>query len=288
MLDEVSALAASLDSLELRSYALGARSQTAFERRRFRDAANWSEQRLELLAGIDDPDHRCEAYESGTPVAAALGGFDEARRLVGLHGDLARRLSPHHRVHTVSLELELADALGDWAALASAPGRVWDLVSANLATPCVRNHRDLLLCGVAHLILGDESRSAELERDARRVAGEGFESYLAGPMLRMALARADRSAAEALVEIPIERTNVWGVGAVAARLDALVALQLRELIEPEAALLIQEPSILEPFALRALGAARRDDELLARADERFVELGLEWHRSQTERLLSGL
>ena len=288
MLDEVSALAASLDSLELRSFSLGARSQTAFERRRFRDAATWSKQRLELLAGIDDPDHRCEAYESGTPVVAALGRFDEARRLVGLHGDLARRLSPHHRVHTVSLELELADALGDWAALASETGRVWDLVFANLATPCVRNPRDLLLCGVAHLVLGDESRAAELERDAIRVAGEGFESYLAGPMLRMALARADRLAAEALAEIPIERTNVWGVGAVAARLDVLAALHRRELIEREVTVLLQEPSILEPFALRALGTARRDDDLLAKADERFAELGLDWHRAQTERLLAGL
>jgi hypothetical protein len=45
---------------------------------------------------------------------------------------------------------------------------------------------------------------------------------------------------------------------------------------------------VEPFALRALGAARNDDELLARADERFAELGLAWHRSQTERLLAGL
>ena len=288
VLDEASALAESLDNLELRSYALGARSQTAFERRQFLQAATCSEQRLELLAAIDDPDHRCEAYESAAPVVAALGRFDEARRLIGLHGDLARRLSPHHRVHTVSLELELADVLGDWATLASETGRVWDLVSENLATPCVRNPRDLLLCGVAHLFLGDEERAAELERDARRVAGEGFESYLAGPMLRMAVARADRLATEELAEIPIERTNVWGVGAVAAHLDALVALRRRELIEDEVTVLLGEPSILQPFALRALGAARHDDELLARADERFVAFGLEWHRAQTETLLSGL
>ncbi len=288
VLDEASTLAESLDNLELRSYALGARSQTAFERRQFLQAATCSEQRLELLAAIDDPDHRCEAYESAAPVVAALGRFDEARRLIGLHGDLARRLSPHHRVHTVSLELELADVLGDWATLASETGRVWDLVSENLATPCVRNPRDLLLCGVAHLFLGDEERAAELERDARRVAGEGFESYLAGPMLRMAVARADRLATEELAEIPIERTNVWGVGAVAAHLDALVALRRRELIEDEVTVLLGEPSILQPFALRALGAARHDDELLARADERFVAFGLEWHRAQTETLLSGL
>jgi hypothetical protein len=46
--------------------------------------------------------------------------------------------------------------------------------------------------------------------------------------------------------------------------------------------------VLEPFALRALGATRRDDDLLARADAGFVKLGLKWHRSQTERLVAGL
>ena len=288
MLDEVSELTASLESVELRSYALGARSQTAFERRCYQDAATFSEQRLELLAGIDDPDHLCEAYESAAPVAAALGRFDEARRLIGLHGDISRRLSPHHRVHTVSLELEVADVLGDWSTLASETGRVSDLVFANLSTPCVRNPRDLLLCAVAHVVLDDESRAVELERDARRLACEGFDSDRVGPMLRMALVRGDSSSAEALADIPIERTNVWGVGALAARLDMLAALQRRELIEREATALLQEPSILQPFALRALGVMRRDHELLADADERFQAFGLEWHRSQTERLLTGL
>ncbi len=288
MLDEASAVAASLDSLELRSFALGARSQTAFERRRYSEAGRWSDQRLELIDGIDDPDHRCEAYESGAPVATALGDFARARDLTMLHEDLARRLSVHHRVHTVSLELELADAIGDWTTLASTTGRVWDLVSANLDTPCVRNPRDLLLCAAAHCALGDEARAAELERDARRIAGEGFESYFSGPMLRIALGRGDRAAAEALIDVPIERTNVWGVGALAARIDVLLALRRSELVESEASVLLVDASILEPFALRALGATRGDDDLLARADERFVALGLDWHRSQTERLLAGI
>jgi hypothetical protein len=81
---------------------------------------------------------------------------------------------------------------------------------------------------------------------------------------------------------------VWGVGALAARLDMLAALHWRELIEREATALLQEPSILQPFALRALGVVRRDHELVADADERFQALGLVWHRSQTERLLTGL
>ena len=51
--------------------------------------------------------------------------------------------------------------------------------------------------------------------------------------------------------------------------------------------LVQPGTSVEPFALRALGVARRDDAMLARADELFATLGLEWHRAQTERLLGG-
>jgi hypothetical protein len=287
LLREAGEAAESLGNAELRSFALGARSQTAFERRRFTESGTWSDQRLELIGRIDDPDHRCEAYESGAPVAAALGDFERARELTELHAELARRLSPHHRVHTVSLELELADVVGDWVMIAAETGRVWDLVAANLATPCVRNPRDLLLCSAAHVVLGDEPRAEALERDAVRVAGEGFESYLNGPWLRIAIARGDRSFAEGLLESPMERTNVWGVGAIAARVDALAALRRTDLVESEVASLLDDPSVLDPFALRALGIVRHDDELLREADEKFAALGLDWHRSQTERLLAG-
>ena len=287
-LHQIAKAAEKLGSLELRSYALGARGQAAFERRSFTESATWSEQRLELLSAIDDPDHRCEAYESGVPASAAVGRFEDAPRLAELHLELAQRLSAHHRVHAVSLELELGDALGDWEALGGQTARVWDAVSANLATPCVRNSRDLLLCGLAHLRLGDGSRATELERDAARIVGEGYDTYLSAPRLRMALERGDRATTEALIELPVERAHVWGPGVFSTRLDALVALRRHDLVEREAPVLMQAGTMLEPFALRALGAARGDDELLAHADERFTELGLEWHRSQTERLLAGI
>ena len=283
VLEEAARLAESLGSLELRSFALGARTQAAFDQRRFQEAAAWSDQRLALLPGIDDPDHLCEAYEAGSPAAAAVCRFDEARRLAELHGGLSQRLSAHHRVHSVSLELELADALGDWQALAAQTDRAWAAIAANLATPCVRNPRDLLLCGLAHLCLGDESRATELELDGLRLAGEGYETYLSGARLRIALERGDRLAAESLIELPVERALVWGPGIFAARLDAFIALGRHDLIEREAPELAQPGTTVEPFALRALGVARGDDELLARADERFAALGLEWHRAQTER-----
>jgi hypothetical protein len=247
-----------------------------------------SDERLALLPGIDDPDHLCEAYEAGSPAAAAVCRFDEARRLAALHGDLAQRLSAHHRVHSVSLELELADALGDWMELASQTDRALAAIDANLATPCVRNPRDLLLCSLAHLCLGDEIRANELERDGHRLAGEGYETYLSGVKLRMALERGDRRALEPLVGLPVERALVWGPSIFAARLDALIALGFRDRIEAEAPELTQTGTTVEPFALRALGFARSDDDALARADELFAALGLEWHRAQTERLIAGL
>lgn len=272
----------------LGSYALGARSQAAFTRARFHEAASSSDRRLELVARIDDPDHLCEAYESGVPVMAAVGRFEEARRLVEQHWALARRLSPHHRVHAISLGLELAALLGDWAYLAAETDRAVDLVEKNLDTPCVRNPRDLLLCAAAHSCLGDEPRARELEAEAARLAPEGYESYLSEPRLRLALVRGVRHEAEALAALPLERVFVWGPAVFTTRLDAMVALNARARIEREALALAEPGSVVEPFALRALGFARADDELLARADDRFLRLGLDWHRAQTERLVAGL
>lgn len=288
LLQQAAALVEALDDRALRSFAFGARAQAAFERHRFQEAATWSERRLELVSEIDDPDHLCEAYESGVPIAAAVERFSEARRLAGLHWEQARRLSAHHRVHAVSLGLELADVLADWTWLASETDRVSDLVADNLATPCVRNPRDLLLLAVAHVCLGDEIRAGELELEAGRIAPEGYDSYLSGPRLRLALQRGDRTQARALVALPLERSSTWGPAVFATRLDALVALQDRAEIERFAPSFVQRDTFVEPFALRALGAARYNDELLERARARFVGLGLDWHAAQSERLLAGI
>lgn len=266
---------------------MSACSVAAFERRDFHAPAALSDRRLELLDAVDDPDHLCDAYESSAPIAAAVGRFDEARQLAKLHEDLARRLSPHHRVRAISLVLELGDVLGDWATVAAQTERVWNAVAANLATPCVRNPRGLLLCAVAQLCEGDEPRAAELERDADRIGGTGYDSYLSGPRLRIALERGDRSSAAELLQLPVERGFVRGAGAMAARLDAL-AFGRFDLVEREAPVFVRPGLVLEPFALRALGVARGDDELLQQADDRFAALGFEWHRALTPRLVAGV
>jgi hypothetical protein len=42
---------------------------------------------------------------------------------------------------------------------------------------------------------------------------------------------------------------------------------------------------MEPFALRALGVVREDEEMISRAVERFDALALGWHAAQTRALL---
>jgi class 3 adenylate cyclase len=282
---EAARVAEELGDLALRSYAFAARSHAAFVRGNFEEAALWTERRLELVAELDDPDGLCEAYESAVPVAGAVGRFREARRLAGQHLALARRLSAHHRVHAVSLELELDESLGDWEGLVRGTDRVVRAVQDNLDTPCVRNARGLLVSALAHLCIGDVQTARELEARAEGLAGRGHEFALDPVRLRMALVRGDGAAARELLRTPIRRTFVWGASVFAVRLDALTALGDREAIEQEAPALARPRTYAEPFALRALGAARREDALLERAQKRFRALGLHWHAAETERLL---
>ncbi len=286
-LQSLSDLVERIGDPELRSFTFAVRGHAAFEHLRFEEAAAWSERRLELVPQLEDPDGLCEVYESGVPVAAAMGQFGEARQLADLHWDIARRLSAHHRLHSISLPLEIAEMLADWSVLAGDTDRIADAVARNLSTPCMRNARDLLVCALAHAYLGDEGRARDLELEAESVAGAGHERELSTPRIRLAHARGDFEALRALIRLPPRRAFVWGPSVFAARMDALITLREHAWIEAEAPGLAQPGTVPEPFALRALGAARGDDDLLARADERFRELGLEWHRAQTEHLLAG-
>lgn len=287
VLEDASTLAERIGDPRLRSYAFGVRSHAAYDRLNFDDAAEWTARRLELLPEIADPDHRTETLEDAVPVMSANGRFAQAKRLVAEHWEISQRLSAHHRVHSVSLGLELADATGDWASIVADTDRVVQAVEANRATPCVRNARDLLLLALAHACLGDEERARAFERDAAPLAGEGHERSLNPPRLRLALVREDAERVRELVGLAPFRTFVWGPSVFGTWVDALLALGEHDAIEREAPGFLQAGTVPEPFALRALGAARGDDELLARADERFRELGLDWHAAQTERLLAG-
>ena len=287
LLGSITELTTSIGDPDLRSFALGARCHVSFERGHFAEAADWAERRVRFAPEIADPDSVCEVYEDSVPIAATMGQFQEARRLAELHWSVARSLSAHHRLHSVSLRLETSDAVGDWAAIVAETGTVAGAIAANLATPCVRNARNLFVSAVAYLCSADEDRSRELEREAIALAGRGHKGELTPVQLRLALVRGDVESVRELSQVPFLRTFVWGPAVFGTLLDALAALREGERIEGEAPRFLQAGTITEPFALRALGIVRGDDELLAEADDRFAALGLEWHRAQTERLLAG-
>ena len=281
---EADELAEALGDVELRSYALACRAAGAADDFDYAGALAWTDRRLALRQQIDDLDHLAEVYESAAPVVLAAGRFQEARRFVGEHEAISSSLSPHHRLHSVALGVEVDESLGAWDALVARTGRVADAVRANLATPCVRNSRSLLVCGLAHAVVGDDGRARELEHESERLAGEGYEFAFVGPRIRLALLRDDLDELRRLAEPDPHRSRVFGASIVAARLDAFARLRDGGRVERLAPPLLRARAYAEPFALRALGLVRGDDELLTRAHERFAALGLDWHAEQTEAL----
>ena len=69
-----------------------------------------------------------------------------------------------------------------------------------------------------------------------------------------------------------------------ALFDALVFLGDRERIEAEAPAWVRSGSYVAPFAVRALGMARRDEALVSDAVARFEAMGLAWHADETRRM----
>ena len=153
---EAVAIADRIGDPELRSYARGARAKAAFDEQRYDEAVTWAERRFELVDKITDPDHLTDLYGESIPYCAAVGRFQEARRIAALAGEIASRLTPHHRVHGVSFFLELDELVGSWEQIAELRERTERCVEANLDTPCIRNMRSLLLCAAASVELGRE------------------------------------------------------------------------------------------------------------------------------------
>jgi class 3 adenylate cyclase len=282
MVDEAAAIAEGLDDPALRSYCCDLRGLRELAAGDAEASVRWHRRRVALVDELDDPDHRADIFASAIIPAVAIGSFDEARAYTDAHEEATRALSPHHRLHGVSAVLELEELLGDWEAARRLQPRIEEAVAANLATPCARNKRSLLVCALARAQLGEEDEARRLERAAAEHEMSGFGTAVDAPRLQLALKRNDLVAAASLLDEPgVRRTNWLYLSAVAARLDGLAALRERSVIEAEAPALLRAGTYLEPFALRALGLVREDDNLIARAAERFVALGLPWHAATT-------
>jgi hypothetical protein len=279
-----SVLAERLGDVELRSYAFAARGWIAFAERDYADAFEWFQRPLELVDEISDPDQVADVYESAIPGCCGIGRFREARRLAALHSAVTDPLTPHHRLHSIALELEIEEIAGGWERIVSAAERTAAVVDENLSTPCIRNARSLLVTALAAVYTGDRQKADKLERRAREVALEGYDPVLAAPRARLALTRGDVEAALAFVPELSDFRISFALPNATARLDALAAARDRDALEREAPAYLRRGTYTEPFALRALAIVREDDELLERAHARFNALQLDWHALQTETL----
>jgi hypothetical protein len=282
---QASALADRLDDVELRSWAWAARCAVAFHAGRYDDALTWAQRRFDVADSITDPDHLVEMRESAMPPVGALGRLGEARRLAREHAALSEPLSPHHRMHGVSLLAETEELAGGWTEISDLEEVIEATVFANRDTPCVRNARTLLLCALARTYAADEDRARSFEEAADELGMEGHAAALDNVRIRIALERGDLAEVARRLEPEPRFRAVFGVPLLTARLDALAALGDREGVEREAVGFIGSGTYFEPFALRALGIVRDDRALIEQALASFEALRLEWHAARTKALL---
>jgi class 3 adenylate cyclase len=285
---EATQVAEKLGDPELRSMAWGARGIVSFAHGEFDHGRAWAERRFEVVDELTDPDLRADIHAA--PISGCIwsGRFREARRLGNVNDQLTSTLTPHHRVHGVAILGEVEELLGNWERIRELQERTEEAAAANLATPCVRNARSLLVCALASACLGDDEGSRRLEETAQEHWMEGYGPLLSTPRIKMALVRGDLALVEQLLDEP-EPTRGWYKGWLSlvtrvARLDGLAVIGAADRVEEEAVPVLRPGKYPEPFALRALGIVREDESLLKRADERFRALRLDWHADQTESL----
>src|SRR5207245_11326089 len=116
---------------------------------------------------------------------------------------------------------------------------------------------------------------------------EGYDFLLDPLPIHLAIARGDLDDVERRIPKESPPSSPRDVDILVARMDALAALGRRDQLEAEAAALLNPGTYLEPFVLRALGIVRPDRELIEKAQQRFREMGLDWHAAETEALAEG-
>jgi class 3 adenylate cyclase len=283
---EAHELAERLGEVGLRSHALFALANTHLDDADYGRAAALAEDRIRLIPAISDPDHQAHIWWNAARLCLGAGRFPDADEAVERLEAVAEGLTPHHRVHAVGTRLEIATLAGRWEQACQLMPRVEPAVDANLATPCPLNVASLLNCAVASAYRGDLDGSRRLEAKADAIGMVGYGWAFHAPQLRLAVARRELDGVPRVLDaLGEEDFAYWPYNSWSAILDALVALGDADRLEAEAPKGLRAGPYVEPFALRALGVARKDEALLRRAVGRFEALGLEWHADETRKLV---
>ena len=246
------------------------------------EAGRWVDRMLAVRGRIRDPFHVESLLFAGSVQYLRFGRLAEARALAVEHDRVARPLSAHHEVHAVALDMLVEVTQGIWHAAVALAERAEAAAVANRDTPCQFNWRTLTMGAYAAARAGDDAESRRLERRALEELVMGGPEAREPSALRLALLRDDDAAVAALLDAD-PGPSMWDVDYAAARLDALAALGRWDAVEREASGPAVGGGYTEPFALRALGLARGDAVLVARAAAGFARIGIAWRADATRR-----
>ena len=268
------------------SNSLAARTDVAWSASDLERARGWLEERLQLAPELSDPDDCHFALMTAVCVYLALAKVPEAARACERLDLLVQGLTPHHRVHAVDCRLFVETVHGRWNVVRELTPVVEQTVKANAAAPCTGNAAALLSCALASLYGDADTESDRLEAEAAALTMEHHRSHYHACWLRLMLARADLPGLKRLVgsfDLDSVSESPYQFDQPPAVLDTLVALRDLEAIEMVAPRWLRPGTYAEPFAIRALGVARGDADLLDEASRRFQTIGLRWRVEETER-----
>jgi hypothetical protein len=287
--EEASAIAERLGDPALCSLAWDARADVALSTGDYGQALAWGRRRHDVIGEISDPNHVAYIQFGVIRPLVALGRVAEGRRLAERYEETLRRLTPHHRVHGVSVPLEIEALAGEWHAVGELQARIEQAVGENASTPCVRNQLALLLCAAAAARAGDADEAGRLRGLAEEHGMKGYDDILDPARLRVSLELGELESVERLLSARPEALRIgtgwFSLVGAPARLDALAALGDAARLQTEAEPLLQPGTCLEPYAVRALGIVRGDERLIAHAAERFERLGLTSAAAETRAAL---
>ncbi len=285
IVEEACAIADRLDDAELRSFGMDARCNEALARGAYEEAVTWVRRRLDLVPTLTDLDHIALIYGYAKETFIAAGRIDEIQEVVEAYEVVTADLSTHHHLHAVWGRINLGSVSGSWDRVRELTPAAEAAIDANQATPCMLSVVSLLTCALAQVYLGDEREARRLEQKAADQGFVGFGWVLDPIGIEIAVARGAFEEVDRRLEA-LEPPGLDDFEGIAVRLDALALLGRRAEIEEEAPALVELGCYVEPFALRALGVARGDDELLERAGSRFQAMGMEWHAAATRKLMT--
>jgi class 3 adenylate cyclase len=279
---EAERIAREADDPELLIHALWARSAARLNLGDFAGGADFMDAQRAVLPEIGDPDLRCQTYNMSIDTYVSAGRLADARAAMEAQESEAQGLTPHHRLHAAGARLCVETLAGRWEPARALSARTEAAVEANLATPCPMNIGSLFWCALTAEVVGDASDSRRLEKAAYATGMEGYAFATDGPRIWLALARGNMDEARRLVEgLEPELLESWSGEIRCALFDALASLGEQKRVEEDAPEWITRGGYPRPFALRALGLVREDNNLVEQAAQAFDALGLAWHAQQT-------